>query len=154
MKKYSIKEIADEIGVSERTILRQIQTISDKLKTPYSKGFELDEDLKNFIFSDKFQTDFRQVSDNENEDFPHVEYFTSDEYQDFKKRITEYPLLKNELKNSQKLIDTHKENIAILNKQLEYFQFSYNRQLEVHEKLIDSFRERNFIEAKEKGMDK
>jgi len=26
--------------------------------------------------------------------------------------------------------------------------------LEIHERLIDSFRERNFIEAKEKGLDK
>ena len=44
MKTYNIKEIAEEIGVSERTILRQIQTISDKLKNPYSKDFAISED--------------------------------------------------------------------------------------------------------------
>lgn len=41
-----------------------------------------------------------------------------------------------------------------MEKQIEYFRFSYNKQLEIHEKLIDTFRERNFIEAKEKGLDK
>jgi hypothetical protein len=30
---------------------------------------------------------------------------------------------------------------------------SYHRQLDIHEKLIDSVKERNFIEAKEKGLD-
>ena len=142
MKEYSIKDLALEFGISERTILRQIQTISDKLKNPYSKSFIIDEDLKNFIFSDSFQT----ISDNENEEFPHVEYFTSDEYEEFKKRITEYPFLKEQIESS-------KQHLEAMEKQIEYFRFSYNKQLEIHEKLIDSFRERNFIEAKEKGLD-
>ena len=144
MKKYTIKEISEEFGVSERTILRQIQTISDKLKNPYSKGFTLSEELKEFIFSDKFPTN----SDNtENEEFPHVEYFTTDEYEEFKKRITEYPFLKEQIESSKQYLET-------MEKQMDYFRFSYNKQLEIHEKLIDSFRERNFIEAKEKGLDK
>ena len=142
MKTYTIKELSEEFKVSERTILRQIQTISDKLKNPYSKSFIIDEDLKNFIFSDSFQT----ISDNENEEFPHVEYFTSDEYEEFKKRITEYPFLKEQIESS-------KQHLEAMEKQIEYFRFSYNKQLEIHEKLIDSFRERNFIEAKEKGLD-
>ena len=143
MKTFTIKELSEEFKVSERTILRQIQTISDKLKNPYSKSFIIDEDLKNFIFSDSFQT----ISDNENEEFPHVEYFTSDEYEEFKKRITEYPFLKEQIESS-------KQHLEAMEKQIEYFRFSYNKQLEIHEKLIDSFRERNFIEAKEKGLDK
>ena len=151
MKKYTIKEISEEFGVSERTILRQIQTISDKLKNPYSKGFLLSEELKEFIFSDKFQTNFRQTQTNldnaENEEFPHVEYFTTEEYEEFKKRITEYPFLKEQIDNS-------KQHLEAMEKQIEYFRFSYNKQLEIHEKLIDTFRERNFIEAKEKGLDK
>ena len=142
MKTFTIKELSEEFKVSERTILRQIQTISDKLKNPYSKSFIIDEDLKNFIFSDSFQT----ISDNETEEFPHVEYFTSDEYEEFKKRITEYPFLKEQIESS-------KQHLEAMEKQIEYFRFSYNKQLEIHEKLIDSFRERNFIEAKEKGLD-
>ena len=142
MKTFTIKELSEEFKVSERTILRQIQTISDKLKNPYSKSFIIDEDLKNFIFSDSFQT----ISDNENEEFPHVEYFTSDEYEEFKKRITEYPFLKEQIEGS-------KQHLEAMETHIEYFRSSSNKQLEIHEKLIDSFRERNFIEAKEKGLD-
>ena len=149
MKTYNIKEIAEEIGVSERTILRQIQTISDKLKNPYSKDFAISEDLKNALFSDKFQTN----SDNENEEFPYVEYFTADEYEEFKKRITEYPFLKEQIENS-------KEYLNAMEGQMEYFRNAYNKQLEMHETLIQSVKnfsdnlvQRNFIEAKDKGLD-
>lgn len=38
MKTFTIKELSEEFKVSERTILRQIQTISDKLKTPILKA--------------------------------------------------------------------------------------------------------------------
>lgn len=53
MKNYTIKEIAEELNVSEQTIFRQIQTFSDRLKNPDSKEFTIDEDLKDFLFSDK-----------------------------------------------------------------------------------------------------
>lgn len=157
MKKYTLKEIADEFSVSERTILRQIQTISDKLKNPYSKGFTLSEELKELIFSDKFQTNSDKVQtsldNDENEEFPFVEYFTADEYEEFKKRITEYPFLKEQIENS-------KEYLNAMEGQMEYFRNAYNKQLEMHETLIQSVKnfsdnlvQRNFIEAKDKGLD-
>lgn len=61
------------------------------------------------------------------------------------KVIEEYPVLKNELKNSEKSIVQYLETIDILKNQLEYFQFSYNKQLEIHEQLIKTFNQRNFI---------
>ncbi|NHW58451.1 hypothetical protein HA378_25040, partial [Escherichia coli] len=79
--------------------------------------------------------------------FPHIEYFTEEEYQEFKKRITEYPFLKEQIKLSN-------EHLESLKTQIEYFRLSYNKQLDIHEKLIGAFRERNFIEAKEKGLNK
>lgn len=137
MKNYTIKELADLLEVSERTILRQIQTISDKLKNPYSKDFTISEDLKNFIFSDKFQTD----SDKENEDdFDYFEAFTAEEYIEFQKRINEYPVLK--------------EYIESLKTELEFLRFNFAQQNETNKSLVQTLREKNFIEAKEKGLDK
>ena len=137
MKKFTIKEIADELGVSERTILRKIQTILDKLKNPYSKGFTIDEDLKNFIFSDKFQT----ISDtDENEDFDYYEAFTTAEYMEFQKRINEYPVLREYIEN--------------LKEQIDFLRFNLSQQNETIKDLTSSIKERNFIEAKEKGLDK
>lgn len=137
MKKYTVKEIAEELNVSERTILRQIQTISDKLKNPYSKDFTIDENLKNLLFSDKFQT----ISDSENEEeFEYFEAFTTEEYVEFQKRINEYPVLKEYIEN--------------LKEQIEFLRFNSIQQQETIKDLSAGIKQRNFIEAKEKGIDK
>lgn len=146
MKNYTTKEAAKLLGVSERTIQRHITTLIETLKTPNNKGFTIPEDIVNLLSSrhqnDKTATD----SDKENSEFPYVEYFTEEEYEEFKKRITEYPFLKEQISISQEYLES-------LKSQIEYFRMSYHRQLDIHEKLIDSVKERNFIEAKEKGLD-
>ena len=136
METYTIKELSELLKVSERTILRQIQTFSDKLKNAYSKDFTISSELKNIIFSDKFQTNL----DNENEDdFDYIEGFTTEEYLEFQKRINEYPVLK--------------EYIGSLKTELEFLRFNFAQQMETNKSLIQTLRENNFIEAKEKGFD-
>ena len=135
MKDYTIKELAELLEVSERTILRQIQTISDKLKNPYSKDFKIQEELKEFIFSDKIQT----FSDNENDEFTHIEHFTEEEYLEFQKRLTEYPLIKEQLEYVKELMEKNRQD--------------YQTQLALMKTIINSIEQRNFIEAKEKGLD-
>lgn len=151
MKKYTTKEVADILSVNIRTVQRHIATIVEELQNNDKKGVLIPEDvvdlLKRRHSNDTSATDERHDSDNQNEEFPYVEYFTAYEYKEFKKRITEYPFLKEQIESS-------KQHLETMDKQIEYFRFSYNKQLEIHEKLIDSFRERNFIEAKEKGFDK
>lgn len=155
MEKYTLKDLAALLKLSERTILRQIQTFSDNLRNPYSKGFQISEELKNVIFSDKIQTNFRQNSDrNEGEENLIEEWFTPEEHEKFNSIIfTEYPVMKKQIEMSDEILQTQKESIESLQKQIDYFRMSYHRQLDIHEKLIESFRERNFIEAKEKGFD-
>jgi transcriptional antiterminator len=137
MEKLSIQELAELFNVSERTILRQIQTISDKLKNPYSKAFRIQEDLANAIFSDKIQTN----SDNENEEeFDYLEGFTTAEYVEFQKRINEYPVLKEYIEN--------------LKEQVEFLRFNSSQQAETIKDLSQGIKQRSFIEAKEKGFDK
>ena len=73
METSSIQELAKRFNVSERTILRQIQTFLDKFKNLYSKGFEIPENVVNLIFSDKIQTNSDKVQtsldNDENEEF-------------------------------------------------------------------------------------
>lgn len=151
MKKYTTKEVSEIFGVSIRTVQRHLATIIEELTNTDKKGFLIPQDvvdlLKQRHLSDTIATIERHDDDNENEEFPFVEYFTAEEYEEFRKRITEYPFLKEQIDNS-------KQHLEAMEKQIEYFRFSYNKQLEIHEKLIDTFRERNFIEAKEKGLDK
>lgn len=155
MKDYTIKDLSKLFKVSERTILRQIQTFSDKLKNPYSKDFTISSETKDIIFSDKIQTDLRQNSDKNNDEENLIEeWFTPDEHEKFNSIIfTEYPVMKKQIEMSDESIKMAKETISSLEKQIDYFRMSYHRQLDIHEKLIESFRQRNFIEAKEKGFD-
>ena len=146
MKNYTTKEVAELIGVSERTIQRHIATLIETLKTPNNKGFTIPEDIVNLLLSRHQNDRTTTESDTENSEFPYVEYFTEEEYEEFKKRITEYPFLKEQINISQEYLES-------LKSQIEYFRMSYHRQLDIHEKLIDSVKERNFIEAKEKGLD-
>ena len=98
METSSIQELAKRFNVSERTILRQIQTFLDKFKNLYSKGFEIPENVVNLIFSDKIQTNSDKVQtsldNDENEEFPFVEYFTADEYEEFKKKDNRISIFK------------------------------------------------------------
>lgn len=152
MKKYTTKEASEVLAVNIRTIQRHIATLNDELsKNNNKKGVLIPEDILDLIknrLNDNRTTTERQQSDTQqDEKFPHVEYFTEQEYEEFKKRITEYPLLKEQINISD-------EYLYSLKSQIDYFRASYNKQLEIHEKLIDSVKERNFIEAKEKGLDK
>lgn len=150
MKNYTTKEAAELFGVSERTIQRHIATLIENLKNPSNKVLSVPSDIMNLIASrhgyDKIATDSDRVLAQEN-DYPYVEYFTEEEYEEFKKRITEYPFLKEQINISQEYLES-------LKSQIEYFRMSYHRQLDIHEKLVESIKERNFIEAKEKGLDK
>ena len=151
MKKYTTKEASEVLAVNIRTIQRHIATLNDELSKNNNKKVLIPEDILDLIknrLNDNRTTTERQQSDTQqDEKFPHVEYFTEQEYEEFKKRITEYPLLKEQINISD-------EYLYSLKSQIDYFRASYNKQLEIHEKLIDSVKERNFIEAKEKGLDK
>ena len=48
--------------------------------------------------------------------------------------------------------NTKKYNQKHLN-ELEYHKQIYQKHLDMHQKMIDVFQQRNFIEAKEKGLD-
>jgi hypothetical protein len=154
-KKYSTADMASELGKNERTIRRWISDLISIDGGKYTISEEVAELLRKKSSTDTTPDTLRTPADiQENEEFPYVEYFTEEEYEEFKKRITEYPFLKEQIENS-------KEYLKAMENQIEYFRTSYNKQLEIHESLVHSVKnfsdnlvQRNFIEAKEKGLDK
>lgn len=136
MKKYTTADIASELAISERTVRRWIADLVD-----VSKGRTLvSEDvfllLKNRANADSLGTD---ADIEENDDFDHIEGFTTEEYIEFQKRINEYPVLR--------------EYIDSLKEQMEFLRFNSAQQNEVIRDLSAGIKQRNFIEAKEKGLD-
>ncbi len=140
MKKYTTTDIASELGISDRTVRRWIADLIDYSKGKYIVSEDVLNLLKNRLKSEGSRTDFGQTSDTENEDdFDYYEAFTADEYIEFQKRINEYPVLKEYIEN--------------LKEQIEFLRFNTAQQNEVIKDLSAGIKQRNFIEAKEKGLD-
>lgn len=137
--KYTTSDISATLGVSLRTAQRYIENL---IIIENGKTF-LNEDVFNLIIS-------RHTNDKETTDKKELEgiteFFTNEEYKEFQKRLTEYPMLKQMLKASE-------EYISSLRNDVEYHRAIYQKHLDIHEKLIESIKERNFIEAKEKKLD-
>jgi hypothetical protein len=147
--KYTTKDISTTLGVSLRTAQRYLENL---VKTNNGKT-EIEKDVFYLLIqrhtNDNQATQERQFEDAEliDENDLITDYFTLAEYEEFKKRLTEYPLLKQMLSSSEEYINNLKND-------LEYHRRIYQKHLDIHEKLIDSIKERNFIEAKEKKLDK
>lgn len=128
MEKYTISDISTTFGVSERTAQRWVENlvIKDGNKTL------IPEDVLNLLKS-RHGNDTQTTSiDNDIQQFERIEYFTNEEYEEFHKRLVEYPGLKDQL-------DYHRKSSE-----------SHNRQMEI---ILRSIEQKNFIEAREKGFD-
>ena len=123
--KYTTKQIAEILGVSDRSVRRYLTNyfsvdngvykVSDKMLEILKKEHSPDSDIV-------------------------VQEFTEDEYQEFHKRLSEYPILKERISDVLNELDYHKRSAE-----------SHNRQMEI---ILQTLQQRNFIEAKEKKLEK
>ncbi|MDM1552887.1 MULTISPECIES: hypothetical protein [Empedobacter] len=149
MKQYDLKDLANELNISERTARRYVDELINETQIIRENKYKFSYLIFNSIVNSKQNID-TELTESDN---GVTEYFTDEEYQEFQKRLTEYPILKEQIQNS-------KEYLSTIENQMEYFKNAYNRQLDMHENLIqsvksfsDNLTQRNFIEAKEKGLD-
>lgn len=135
---YNITKIAEEIGKSERTIRRWLNDLIIFNKGKYLFSEEIAELIRGRANADNIG----QPSDTlgQEEEYDYVEGFTTEEYIEFQKRINEYPVLKEYIEN--------------LKEQIEFLRFNIAQQNDTIKNLSDGMKQRNFIEAKEKGMDR
>lgn len=119
---YTIKELSDKLSVSTRTIER------------YLKGLYLKENNKISIPLDVVELlESRHKSDiSPTQDFDIVEGFSNEEYQEFQKRLIEYPILQKDLEYHRKSAESHQRQMEMILRNLE---------------------QRNYIEAKDKKLE-
>ena len=140
MKKYTTADIVSLLGKNERTIRRWIADLVGIDKGKYTVSEEILKLLEIRASTDNLRTDIGQPADNDFiDEFDYYEAFTADEYIEFQKRINEYPVLK--------------EYIESMKEQIEFLRFNTAQQNEVIKDLSAGIKQRNFIEAKEKGFD-
>jgi len=135
MKLYDLKDLANELNISERTARRYVDDLISDTQIIRANKYKFSINVFNTIVSLR-QTNDNDLTDNDN---GITEYFTEDEYQEFQKRLTEYPLIKEQLEYVKELMEKNRQD--------------YQTQLALMKTIINSIEQRNFIEAKEKGLD-
>jgi len=123
---YTIKELSDTLSVSVRTIQRHLKNL---YKTNENKVL-IPLDIVNLLkerhgYDKNYDTDTTQ-------EFDIVEGFSNEEYQEFQKRLIEYPLLQKDLEYHRKSAESHQRQMELILRNLE---------------------QRNFIEAKDKKLE-
>jgi predicted transcriptional regulator len=115
---YKLKEIAEILNVSDRTVERYLKSYFSMEKGAYIVSEKMLEILKSEYLEDDSDTV--------------VEEFTKEDYIEFQKRLSEYPLLKERTESLLKDIEYHRKSIE-----------SHNRQMEL---ILLSITNRKFIE--------
>ena len=107
---YRIKEIAKILNVSDRTVERYLKSYFSLENGAYQVSEKMLEVLKFEYIDDESDTV--------------VEEFTKDDYMEFQKRLSEYPLLKERTESLLKDIEYHRKSIESHNRQMELILLS------------------------------
>lgn len=97
---YKIKEIAEILNVSDRTVERYLKSYFSLEKGAYQVSEKMLEVLKLEYLEDESDTV--------------VEQFTKEEYEEFHKRLVEYPFLKEQLEYHRKSIESHNRQMELI----------------------------------------
>lgn len=107
---YRIKEVAKILNVSDRTVERYLKSYFSLENGAYQVSEKMLEVLKFEYIDDESDTV--------------VEEFTKDDYMEFQKRLSEYPLLKERTESLLKDIEYHRKSIESHNRQMELILLS------------------------------
>ena len=116
--------------------------------------------LKTEIEALKDELSQYDIADNER-----LELFTKEEYAKFEERLTQWRLQSQHIIAQQELFDSKEKGlndvVSLMTEQADHYknQFQYQKEqatriLDMHEQLIKTIQQNNFIEAKSKGFDK
>jgi hypothetical protein len=102
---YKLKEIAEILNVSDRTVERYLKSYFSMEKGAYHVSDKMLEVLKSEYLEDESESV--------------VEKFTKEDYIEFQKRLTEYPFLKERTESLLKDIEYHRKSMSSKERQME-----------------------------------
>ena len=106
---YKLKEIAEILKVSDRTVERYLKSYFSIENGAYQVSEKMLDVLKNEHLENEFDTV--------------VEEFTKDDYVEFHKRLVEYPILKDQLEYHRKSAESHNMQMEIILRTIEQKNF-------------------------------
>jgi len=122
---YTIKELSEKFKVSTKTIERHVKSLVRKDKNRVLIPLDIVEVLK---LRHEYNSELSGA-----DVFDVVEGFSSEEYQEFQKRLIEYPILKEQIEYHKKSAESHQRQM---------------------EKLLSLFEQRNILEASKELKEK
>lgn len=136
--KYTTSDIVATLGVSVRTAQRYVENLVNK----ENNKLYFNKDVFDLII--ERHTNDKEATDSNNDLIE--QYFTEEEYEEFQKRLIEYPLIIKNIIDLKNQIEYHKKQYSDLMQLHEQF-------LQMHKITLQNISQRNFIEAKEKKLD-
>jgi hypothetical protein len=140
VKIYSIKEVAEITGATVRTVQRKCKALNIN---KVNRLYQIDNNVLKQLVNDNATRHDNDIPQDNNVELIQ-EGFTPEEYEIFKKRLTDYPYLVDQVQD--------------LKNQVEYFKKSLDKQSQIFERLTDSInnsligmRERNAIDYKKEN---
>ena len=133
-KKYTVSEISRQTGDNPRQVQRKLKNLINIDKSSYI----VDESIVDMLYHTTANDNLTTANDI-NVEYDIIEGFSTEEYQEFQKRLVEYPLLK--------------EHLATIMNELEYHRKSGESKDKQMELILANIQQRNFIEAKDKKIE-
>ena len=112
-KTYTSKKVGEILNVSDKSVRRYLNSYFSIENGAYKVSEKMISVLKNEYLGQPADN-LRTGSDIDIQGFERVEYFTEDEYQEFHKRLVEYPFLKEQLEYHRKSIESHNRQMELL----------------------------------------
>jgi transcriptional regulator with XRE-family HTH domain len=123
MANYTSKEVAEILNVSDRAVRRYLNGYFSIENGAYQISEKMLDILK-IEHLGQVADNLGQPTDSPAQEFERVEYFTEEEYQEFHRRLVEYPLLKERTESLLKDIGYHRKSIESHNRQMELILLS------------------------------
>jgi len=178
MKVYSVKEASEITGISLRTI--QFRCKRDNIRKKNNRYQITDSIISLWIDKKNEETQETNaiarntqprnaiheiIKDIDNDDYilivlnaikdnKHLEEFTPEEYEQFKDKLKEVNFLENRISEYKKEIERMEGYVLDYRNNIEYLKKSLDKRADETTILLKSIEQRNYIEAKDKGLDK
>tara|TARA_R110002167_G_scaffold6463_1_gene29936 strand:- start:125 stop:802 length:678 start_codon:yes stop_codon:yes gene_type:complete len=150
IKTYEVLLEKYEVELEELDVARVvIKALRGELKLSKEDNRALQDELSQY-----------DIADNER-----LEVFTNEMYAEFEERLNDWKLQNQKIISQQELFDAKEKGlndvVNLMTEQADHYknQFQYQKEqatriLDMHEQLIKTIQQNNFIEAKSKGFDK
>ena len=112
-KTYTSKKVGEILNVSDKSVRRYLNSYFSIESGAYQVSEKMLSVLKEEYLG-QATDNLRTGSDINVQDFERVEYFTEEEYQEFHRRLVEYPFLKEQLEYHRKSIESHNRQMELL----------------------------------------